>query len=199
MAGARLRPCQYSLDGTLVTTRSSFYLLDTKPRPVVGYQRDKAAVTLWLRPTIVCAPRCHLKSCGCQWVLLCTPPPTNGAGLDGCVDRGEQVLDWMWQAYILDDKGFLGADGPGVPGHPGPGYPNLSRTAPLTGFERWLHCLQERLESACHKVQNTGRHREPRLCQTVRGLSTHGAAKMTSHAPGACSAVRPGLTTGRSL
>ena len=50
------------------------------------------------------------------------------------------------------------------------------------GFEPWLNRLRERIEGAFHEVQNTGRHREHLTCRTRRGLRTHVAAKMTSHA-----------------
>ena len=48
--------------------------------------------------------------------------------------------------------------------------------------QRWLNRLRERIEGAFHEVQNTGRHLEHLTCRTLRGLRTHVAAKMTSHA-----------------
>ena len=93
----------------------------------------------------------------------------------------------MWQARILGDKGFIGADWQ-------QGYRETrgldiltptranQRTPRSAGFQQWLHRLRERIEGAFHEVQNTGRHLEHLPCKTVRGLITHVAAKMTSHA-----------------
>ena len=176
----------------LGATRASLYLLDTKPRPVVGYKRSKERSDFAATAAYgVCARR-NLKYCGYKLVLLCTP-----AGVPAAYERvpastdervaGEHVLDWVWQARILGDKGFLGADGQ-------QGYRETrgldiltpcrthQRTTQPVGFPRWLHRLRERIEGAFHEGQNTGRHLEHLPCQTVRGLSTQVAAKMTSHA-----------------
>ena len=111
-------------------TRASLYLLDTKPLPVVGYQRDKGRSDFAATADYgVCASR-NLKYFGYKLVLLCIP-----AGVPAAYElvpasteervAGEQVLDWVWQARILGNKGFIGADGQaGVPRDPGPGHPD---------------------------------------------------------------------------
>ena len=111
---------------------------------------------------------------------------------------GEQVLDWVWQARILGDKGFIGADWQqGYRETRGleiltPARTNQRPARPAT-VQRWLNRPRERIEGAFHEVQNIGRHLEHLTCRTLRGLCTHVAAKMASHAPGSCSAVRPEL------
>ena len=91
------------------------------------------------------------------------------------------------QARILGDKGFIGADGQQGDREtrgldlltPARAHPRPARPAAVP---RWRNRLRERIAGACHAVQNTGRHREPLTCRTLRGLSTHVAAKMASHA-----------------
>ncbi len=167
----------------LGATRASLYLLDTKPLPVVGYTRNKSRSDFAATAAYgVCASR-HLKYFGYQRVLLCTP-----AGVPVAYDlvpastdervAGEQVPDWVWQARILGDKGFIGADWQ-------QGYRETRGLAILTparthqrparpaAVQRWLNLLRERIEGAFHEVQNTGRYLEHLTCRTLRGLSTH--------------------------
>ena len=101
----------------------------------------------------------------------------------------------MWQTRILADKGFLRADWQ-------QGYRETrgldiliptranQRTARPAGVQQRLNRLREQIEGAFHEVQNTGRRLEHPASRTLRGLRTHVAAKMTSHAPGSCSAVK---------
>ena len=177
---------------TLGATRASLYLLDTKPLPVVGYTRRKDRSDFAATADYgVCASR-KLKYFGYKLVLLCTPAGVPAAYelVPASTDErvaGEQVLDWVWQARILGDKGFIGADWQ-------QGYRETrgldiltpsrahQRTAWPATVQQWLNRLRERIEGACHEVQNTGRHREHLTCRTLRGLSTHVAAKMASHA-----------------
>ncbi|MCY3659281.1 MAG: IS982 family transposase [Caldilineaceae bacterium] len=99
----------------LGATRASLYLLDTKPLPVVGYTRRKDRSDFAATADYgVCASR-HLKYFGYKLVLLCTPTGVPAAYelVPASTDErvaGEQVLDWVWQARILGDKGFIGAD-----------------------------------------------------------------------------------------
>ena len=176
----------------LGVTRASLYLLDTKPLPVVGYKRDKSRSDFAATADYgVCASR-NPKYFGYKLVLLCTPAGVPAAYelVPASTDErvaGEQVLDWVWQARILGDKGFIGADWQqGYRETRGLDILTPSRTNQRTtrsaGFQQWLHRLRERIEGAFHEVQNTGRHLEHRPCKTVRGLITHVAAKMTSHA-----------------
>ena len=152
----------------LGATRVSLCLLDTKPLPVVGYKRRKDRSDFAATADYgVCASR-HLKYWGYKLVLLCTP-----AGVPVAYDlvpastdervAGEQVLDWVWRARILGDKGFIGADWQ-------EGYRETrgleiltparrnQRTDRPADVQRWLNRLRERIEGAFHEVQNTGRH-----------------------------------------
>ena len=176
----------------LGATRAALYLLDTKPLPVIGSTRDKGRSDFAATADYgVCTSR-NLKYFGYKLVLLCTP-----AGVPAAYDlvpastdervAGEQVLDWVWQARILGDKGFIGADWQqGYRETRGleiltPARANQRTTRPA-GVQRWLNRLRERIEGAFHEVQNTGRHLEHLTCRTLQGLSTHVAAKMASHA-----------------
>ncbi len=173
-------------------TRASLYRLATQPLPVVGYTRAKGRSDFAATAAYgVCARR-HRKDFGDQLVLLCTP-----AGVPAAYDRvpastdergaGAQVLDGVWGARLLGDKGFLGGDWQqGYRETRGldiltPLRANQHTTRP-PGFEPWLNRLRERIEGAFHEVQNTGRHLEHLTCRTLRGRRTHVAAKMTSHA-----------------
>ncbi len=155
----------------------------TKPLPVVGYQRDKGRSDFAATADYgVCASR-NLKyfPVGVPAAYELVPASTDERV------AGEQVQDWVWQARILGEKGFIGADWQ-------QGYRETrgldilipsrthQRTARSAGFQPWLHRLRERIEGAFHAVRNTGRRLEHRPCQMVRGLITHVAAKMTSHA-----------------
>ena len=99
----------------LGATRASLYLLDTKPRPVVGYMRRKDRSDFAATADYgVCARR-NLKYFGYKLILLCTPAGVPAAYelVPASTDErvaGEQVLDWVWQARILGDKGFIGVD-----------------------------------------------------------------------------------------
>ena len=179
---------------TLGATRASLYLLDTKPLPVVGYTRCKDRSDFAATADYgVCASRSrNLKYFGYKLVLLCTPAGVPAAYelVPASTDErvaGEHVLDWVWQARILGDKGFIGADWQqGYRETRGldiltPSRAN-QRTARPAAVQRWLNRLRERIEGAFHEVQNTGRHLEHLTCRTLRGLSTHVAAKMASHA-----------------
>lgn len=183
-------------------------LLDTKPLPVIGHQRDKGRRDFAATADYgVCARR-NLKYVGYKPVLLCTPAGVPAACelVPASTDEpvaGEPVRDGMWQARILSDQGCLGTDeqqgcwetrGLTIPP---PARRNQHTTRPA-GFEGWLHRLRERSEGTFHEVRNTGRHPGHPACRTVRGLCTQVAAKMASHAPDSCSAVRPGLTAGPS-
>ena len=190
--GPRVEELRRHWAEVLGATRASLYLLDTKPLPVVGYKRRKDRSDFAATADYgVCASR-NLKYFGYKLVLLCTP-----AGVPAAYDlvpastderiAGEQVLDWVWGARILGDKGFLGADWQ-------EGYRETrgleiltpsrrnQRPARPAEVQRWLNRLRERIEGAFHEVQNTGRHLEHLTCRTLRGLCTHVAAKMASHA-----------------
>ena len=152
----------------LGATRTSLYLPDTKPLPVIGYKRAKGRSDFAATADSgVCASR-HLKYFGCKRVLPCT-----SAGVPAACDlvpastdervAGEQVPDWVWRARILGDKGFIGADWQlGCRETRGLEIPTPSRANPRTaqpaGFRPWLHRLRERIEGAFHEVRNTGRH-----------------------------------------
>ena len=159
-----------------------------------------------LRPR-PCASR-HPKYFGYKLVLLCTP-----AGVPAAYDlvpastdargAGEPVLDWVWGARILGDKGFLGADWQqGYRETRGLEIPAPPARQPAPGPTGRLRAVAQSSAEAHRKGLPRGaEHRPPPghpACRTLQGLRTHVAAKMTSHAPGSCFAVRPGLTSALS-
>lgn len=172
-------------------TLTSLYRLDTQPRPVWGYRRDKSRRDFAAPADYgVCVSR-PLKYLGDKRVLLCT-----GGGWPVAYDwvpattdervAGDPGRDCLWQARVLGDQGFMGADGQRryrETRHldiltPYRAYQRLRR-AP--GFTAWLKGLCARMEGACHEVPNTGCHLEHLRGKTLRGLITHVTAKMTRH------------------
>ena len=95
--------------------RDFVYLLDTKPLPVVGYTRRKDRSDFAATADYGVCTSHNLKYFGYKLVLICTP-----TGVPAAYDlvpastneriAGEQVLDWVWQARILGDKDFIGAN-----------------------------------------------------------------------------------------
>ena len=175
----------------LGATCATLYLRDTKPLPVVGYKRDKSRSDFTATADYgVCASR-HLKYFGYQRVLLCTWEGVPAAYdlVPASTDErvaGDQVLDCLWQAQIIGDKGFMGEDWQRLYRETRPvdiltPYRAHQPSPHAPRFTAWLPSVRTRMEGAFHEVQNTGRHREHLRCRTLRGLITHVMAKMTSH------------------
>ncbi len=175
----------------LGATQAGLYLLDTKPLPLLGYKRRKDRSDFAATADYgVCVSR-HMKYFGYKLVMLCTREGTPvtydlvAASTDERV-AADQVLDRLWQAQVIGDKGFIGEDWQRLYRETRglqfltPYRVNQRQTRP-PGFNAWLNGVRARIESAFHEVQNTGRHLEQLLCKTVRGLVTHVTAKMTSH------------------
>lgn len=168
------------------------FLFDTKPVPVVGYQRSKRHSDFAGSAAYgYCASR-NLHYFGYKLVTVTT---LSGlpviydlvpAHLDER-DAAEAVLFSLFHCDLFGDKGFIGEE-----------WQALMRD--LTGNRIWtvkranqhdqnppafdtlLNSIRERIEGAFNEIQNTGRNLERLLAKTVLGLATRVIAKMTSHA-----------------
>jgi len=175
----------------LGVTWQTQFLLDAKPVPVVGYKRDKSRSNF--RGTAdfgVCVSR-KMKYFGYKLIMLST--------LDGIPvayelvasntddrDAADEVLWVIQNCDVFCDKGFLSEDWQ-------QGERDLRNNRIWTQkkinqkkqnpdeFDRLLNKVRERIEGTFNEIQNTGRNLERLLRKTVRGLSTHVAAKVTSH------------------
>ena len=166
------------------------FLLDTKPVPVIGNQRNKRRSDfLGSADYGYCASR-DLNYFGYKLVSVVT--------LEGLIVRydlvsantdervaAEAVLDVFYGCDIFADKGFIGQQWQDTIAHISgnrvwtPKRVNQAQQNPK-GFDRWLNRVRERIEGVFNEVQNTGRHLERLLNKTIEGLVTHVAAKITS-------------------
>lgn len=176
----------------LGVTHQRFFLLDTKPVPVVGVKRsnrqsDFAGSAGYGR----CASR-RLTYFGYKLVALTT--------LDGLLvaydlvsaqtsewEAAEVVLGAIQGCHVIADKGFISA-------------PWQARIYEQTGnriwttkrknqlvqnppeLDRFLKRTRERIEGVFHELADMGRNLEKLLTKTILGLSTRIIAKVTSHA-----------------
>lgn len=165
-------------------------LVDTKPVPVMGYQRTKThSAFAGSAGYGHCAAR-HLNYFGYKLVML-----TTLAGLPVVYDlvaantderqAAEVVLQRVHDCDIFGDKGFIGDDWQAdIRQH------TLNRvwTAKRTNqalqnppeFDRLLSSVREHIEGTFHCIQNTGRNIERLLAKTVQGLSTRLILKVTA-------------------
>jgi hypothetical protein len=169
----------------------TYYLLDTKPVPVLGYKRSKHRSDFAGNADYgQCASR-NLKYFGYKLVVLST---LNGlpivyelvpANLDERL-AAEAVIDYLGNCQIFADKGFLGAEWQAYMYDQTqnriwtPKRKNQSVRNPKA-FDRWLSAMRERIEGTFHEIQNTGRNMERLLAKTISGLCVRVIAKMTSH------------------
>ena len=123
----------------LGATRTSLYLLDTKPLPVVGYKRCKDRSDFAATADYgVCASR-HLKYFGYKLVLLCTPAGgarglRPGAGLDGRAGGGRAGPGLGLAGPHPRRQGLhRGRLATGLPGDPGAGDPDPGAPQPAHG------------------------------------------------------------------
>ena len=175
----------------LGVTLQTQFLLDAKPVPVVGYKRDKSHSHF--RGTAdfgVCVSR-KMKYFGYKLIMLST--------LDGIPvayelvaantddrDAADEVLWSIRNCDVFCDKGFLSEDwqhGERDVRHNRiwtQKKSNQKEQNPVE-FDRLLNKVRERIEGTFNEIQNTGRNLERLLRKTLRGLSTHVSAKVTSH------------------
>lgn len=168
-----------------------YYLLDTKPLPVVGYKRSKSRSDFAGEADYgYCSSR-KLYYWGYKLVMLTT--------LDGLPiiyelvsantderQAAETVLPYVKNATIIGDKGFIGDEWQAqlfeqTGNHIlTPKRRNQLMKLP-SGVQKRLNSVRERIEGVFHEIQNTGRHLERLLARTRLGLVTRIIAKITSH------------------
>lgn len=175
----------------LGTLDESYYLLDTKPLPVVGYKRSKSHSDFAGEADYgYCSSR-KLYYWGYKLVMLTT--------LDGLPimydlvsantdDRqaAESILPYVKNAIIIGDKGFIGDDWQAqMQSQTGNRLLTPTRRNQLmalpSGVQKRLNSVRERIEGVFHEIQNTGRHLERLLARTRLGLITRLISKMASH------------------
>jgi hypothetical protein len=167
-----------------------FFLLDTKPVPVVGYKRNKKHSDLRQSAGYgYCSAR-HFHYFGYKFVAV-----TTFAGLPVLYEMvaantdereaAEEVLCSMRSCDIFGDKGFIGVEWQQeIKEQSG----NRVWTAKRVNqkeqnpvwFDRLLNSVRERIEGSFNELQNTGRNMERLVAKTVIGLSTRVIAKVTS-------------------
>jgi Transposase DDE domain len=172
--------------------KEAYFLLDTKPVPVIGYKRcKKHSDFLGSAGYGRCESR-NMKYFGYKLVTV-----TTFGGLPVAYDlvpantdereAAETVLCYLFGSHIYADKGFIGADWQAaIHAHSGSRIYTTKRVNQAEqnakAFDRWLNSIRERIEGAFHEIQDTGRNIERLLAKTVVGLCSRVIAKMTSHA-----------------
>lgn len=172
-------------------TTETHYLLDTKPIPVVGYNRSKKHSDFAGSAAYgYCSSR-KFHYFGYKLVMITT---MNGIPIaydlvPANTDErkaAETVLMNLQNATVIGDKGFIGAEWQSnIREQTGnqlltPMRENQKIQHP-DGFELLLNAIRERIEGVFHEIQNTGRHIERLLAKTVTGLVTRVAVKVTAH------------------
>lgn len=171
--------------------QAQYYLLDTKPIPIVGYKRSKASSDFAGDADYgYCSSR-KLSYWGYKLVMLTT--------LDGIPivydlvsanteerQAAETVLPYVQNATIIGDKGFLGDEWQAqILEQTGnrlvtPKRRNQSLKLP-SGVRKLVNRVRERIEGVFHELQNTGRYLERLLAKTRAGLMTRLISKITAH------------------
>ena len=168
-----------------------YYLLDTKPVPVVGYRRSKSHSDFAGEAEYgYCSSR-KMYYWGYKLVMLTT--------LDGLPimyelvpantderQAAETILPYVHNATIVGDKGFIGAEWQAqMQAQTGNRLLTPSRRNQLmalpSGVQKRLNSVRERVEGVFHEIQNTGRHLERLLARTRHGLVTRLISKIASH------------------
>ncbi len=166
-------------------------LLDTKPVPVMGYERSKKRSDFAGSADYgYCSSR-KMKYFGYKLVSLCTLKgiPLVYELVPANTDErlaAESVLYVLRGCNIYADKGFIGEDWQKkIFRHTRNRVFTAKRENQLeqnpAEFDRWLNRIRERIEGVFHEVQNTGRNIERLLAKTILGITTRVIAKMTSH------------------
>jgi len=171
--------------------QQSCYLLDTKPIPVVGYNRSKhRSDFLGNADYGYCASR-SMKYFGYKLIMISTlkgMPIVYDLVPANFDERlaAEAMLDYLSACDIFADKGFIGLEWQSqifdqtwnliwTPKRSNQYQQNSKH------LDRWLSRVRERIEGLFHELQNTGRNIERLLAKTVLGLCTRIIAKITSH------------------
>lgn len=174
-----------------VSAEENVLILDTKPIPVMGYQRSKSHSDFAGSASYgYCASR-KMYYFGYKLVTLTTLSgiPVVYELVPAHTDErvaAETVLTRVQACDILGDKGFIGQAWQWVmteetgnrlwtfqrhkSKHPNPSV-----------VKHFLKRFRRQIESTFHVIQNTGRHLERLLARSVVGLCTRLATKMTSY------------------
>ena len=169
----------------------TYYLLDTKPLPVVGYKRSKSHSDFAGEADYgYCSSR-KLYYWGYKLVMLTTLEglPIMYELVSANTDErkaAETVLPYVQNATIIGDKGFIGEEWQSqMQVQTGNQFLTPSRRNQVmslpSGVQKRLNSVRERIEGVFHEIQNTGRHLERLLARTRIGLVTRLIAKITSH------------------
>lgn len=171
--------------------QETYYLLDTKPLPVVGYKRSKAKSDFAGEADYgYCSSR-HLHYWGYKLVMLTT--------LDGLPimydlvsantderQAAETILPYVRNATIIGDKGFIGREWQDqIHIQTGNRIVTPHRRNQLvklpSGVRKLVNRVRERIEGVFHELQNTGRYLERLLAKTRVGFMTRLISKVTAH------------------
>ena len=169
----------------------SFFLLDTKAVPVVGYKRSKQHSDFRQSAAYgYCSAR-PFHYFGYKFVAITTfdgLPVVYELVAANTDEReaAEEVLCSLRSGDIFGDKGFIGADWQQEVKEQ---TANRVWTAKRVNqkeqnpqwFDRLLNSVRERIEGSFNELQNTGRNLERLLVKTVIGLATRVIAKVTSY------------------
>lgn len=169
----------------------AYYLIDTKPIPVVGYKRTKSHSDFAGEADYgYCSSR-KLYYWGYKLVLLTTLDglpiayelvPANTAERQAA----ESILPYVRHATIIGDKGFIGEEWQAqIQQQTGNRLVTPQRRNQLiqlpSGVQKLVNRVRERIEGAFHELQNTGRHLERLLAKTRVGLMTRLYSKIAAH------------------
>ena len=167
------------------------FVIDTKPIPVVGYKRSKRHSDFEGSADYgYCAAK-KMKYFGYKLVVIST---LNGLPIaydlvSANTDERqavEGVLQVVYGCDIYGDKGFIGQEWQdAITRSTGNRILTIHRDNQHQQVKSDLKLLigrvRQRIEGVFHEIQNTGRNPERLLNKTINGLTTHMAAKMTSH------------------
>lgn len=175
----------------LGATKDLFFLMDTKPVPVVSYKRSKKHSDFRQSAGYGYCPARHFHYFGYKFVAVTTfdglPVAFEmvAANTDERV-AAEEVLSALRSCDIFGDKGFIGAEWQQeVKEQSGNRVWTAKRVNQKAQnpywFDRLLNSVRERIEGSFNELQNTGRNLERLLAKTVIGLTTRVIAKVTSY------------------
>ena len=173
-------------------TQKRFFLLDTKPVPVVGVKRfNRRSNFAGSADYGHCASR-SLTYFGYKLVAITT---LEGL-LEACDlvaantderEAAEVILGALQGCHIIADKGFVGEFWQDfIHEQTGNRIWTTKRNNQYIQnppeLDRWLISVRERIEGVFHELTDTGRNLEKLLAKTIIGLATRIIAKVTSHA-----------------
>lgn len=172
-------------------TNTASLIIDTKPIPVLGYNRNKIKSDFYGSANYgYCAAR-KMKYFGYKLVMLCTLKglPIAYDLVPANTDERkavEGVLDVVRGCHIYGDKGFIGQDWQEkIVRHSGNKILTVAKANQLEqipqNVKKIIGRIRQRVEGVFHELQNTGRNPERFLNKKIEGLNTHIAAKIASH------------------